>query len=231
MATEKNHKNHISPPQELHDFRKTALWRIFRIMAEFVEGFNLLADLEKTVTFFGSARFAPNNLYYKQARDLGYKLGKAGFTIVTGGGPGIMEAANRGAFESGASSVGANIELPFEQRANKYLTKGIGFNYFFTRKVIMAYSAQAYVFFPGGYGTLDEFFELITLIQTNKITRIPIICVNKDFWTPIINMMEKNLFKKHKAIDEHDLKIPIITDDINEAFQIIRKTKSRRKSY
>ncbi len=230
MNDQKN-KNHITPPQEIHDFRKTALWRIFRIMAEFVEGFNILADLKKGITFFGSARVGPQNFHYKQARKLAYMLGKAGFTIITGGGPGIMEAANHGAQEAGAISVGMNIELPFEQRANKYITKGIGFNYFFTRKVIMAYSAQAYVFFPGGYGTLDEFFELITLIQTNKITRIPIICVDKDFWQPIIESMREILVKKHHMIDEHDLEIPILADNIDEAFRIIKKTKIRRRSY
>lgn len=224
-------KNNLIPPQEFPDIRKSVLWRIFRIMAEFVEGFDLLADLQKAVTFFGSARTKPEDHHYGEARKLAFMLGKAGFATLTGGGPGIMEAANQGAMESGADSVGMNIELPFEQRANNYLTKGLGFNYFFTRKVIMAYSAQAYVFFPGGYGTLDEFFELITLIQTRKITPIPIVCIDGDFWHPIINNLKNIMVEKYKTIDAIDLDIPIIVDDIKEAFEIIKKTKPRRRVY
>ncbi len=216
------------PSAKKKDFRQTAQWRIFRIMAEFIEGFQFLVDFKKTVTFFGSARFPENNPDYKRAQKLAYLLGKAGFTIITGGGPGIMEAANKGAHEAKTHSVGLNIQLPYEQRINKYIKKGIGFHYFFTRKVILSYSAQAYVYFPGGFGTLDEFFEIITLIQTKKITqRIPVICVGKKYWTPILKWINTDVYGKFKAIDKEDEKIYTMVDSPEEAFKIIKASKKR----
>ena len=212
------------------DFRESVLWRIFRIMAEFVDGFQFLADLNKTVTFFGSARFTSDVEAYKEARRLAYLLGKDGFSIITGGGPGIMEAANRGAFEADAQSIGLNIQLvPTEQRINDYVKKGLGFHYFFTRKVMLAFASQAYVFFPGGFGTLDEMSEIVTLIQTNKISRdIPVVLVGKEFWEPAIKWFKEIMYDKYKAIDEGDMKLYTLVDSADEAFEIVRKSTGRR---
>lgn len=192
-------------------------------MSEFVDGFQFLADFDKEVTFFGSARFDESDEHYQEAQKLGRMLGKAGYTVMTGGGPGIMEAANRGAYEAGGESIGLNIQLPFEQRTNPYVKKGIGFHYFFTRKVMLSTSAEAYVYFPGGYGTLDEFYEVITLIQTKKMQVIPVICVGKDFWGPLEKFMSNIMLKKHKAIDEADLRLFTIVDSAEEAFKIIKR--------
>lgn len=209
------------------DFRGEFSWRIFRIMAEFIEGFQFLADLKKEVTIFGSARFKENDQYYKEARKLGRLLGEAGYTIITGGGPGIMEAGNRGASEVNAPSIGLNIQLPREQRTNKYVKKGIGFYYFFTRKVMLSASAQAYVFFPGGFGTVDEFMELTVLIQTQKMEPIPIVLVGLDFWSGLLKWIEKKMLKKYNVIIRDDLKIYTLVDSAEEAYTIIAKTKER----
>ncbi|MBI2099465.1 TIGR00730 family Rossman fold protein [Candidatus Uhrbacteria bacterium] len=223
--------NAIKPPNQIYsirrDFRTEFSWRIFRIMAEFIEGFQFLADLKKEVTFFGSARFNQGNLHYRQALKLGRMLGKDGYTIVTGGGPGIMEAGNRGANESGAESVGLNIQLQREQRINKYVKKGIGFYYFFTRKVMLSASAQAYVFFPGGFGTIDEFFELVMLIQTKKMEPIPIVLIGRDFWAGLISWIDEKAYKKHHCISKDDRRIYTLVDTPEEAYAIITKTKER----
>lgn len=232
----KNRKKYLLPASKLpsepiKDFRETAQWRIFRIMAEFVEGFQFLADLGPAVSFFGSARTSPASVDYKEARQLAYLLGKAGFTIITGGGPGIMEAGNKGAYEADAPSVGINIQLPMEQRINDYVTKSEGFYYFFTRKVMLSFCSQAYVYFPGGFGTLDEFFELVTLIQTKKIPPIPIICVGKEFWQPFVDWVKKEMYEKFKAIDKEDMDIYQVVDSAEEAFEIIQKTKPRKNKF
>src|SRR3989338_223708 len=182
------------------DFSENANWRIFRIMAEFVEGFEFLYPLRREVTILGSARFNENSPWYEEAQKLGRLLGKADFTVVTGGGGGIMEAANRGAYEAEGESVGLDVELPTEQRRNPYVKKGIGFHYFFTRKVMLSASAQAYVFFPGGFGTLDEFFEMVTLVQTEKMERVPIVCVGADFWSPLDKWIREMLLGKFNTI-------------------------------
>lgn len=210
------------------DYKENPSWRIFRIMSEFVDGFQFLAELKKEVTFFGSARFHSNNKYYKEAEALARRLGKAKYTVITGGGPGIMEAGNKGASEAKGESIGLNIQLPYEQRINQYVKKGIGFHYFFTRKVMLSASAQAYIFFPGGFGTLDEFFEMITLIQTGKMERIPVILIGKDFWQPLLSWIDKELYNKHKTIDKKDLKIYQVADTAKEAFKIIKKAKERK---
>lgn len=223
-------------PQEKHkdDFRESFHWRVFRIMAEFIEGFQFLADFKKTVTFFGSARFDENQKWYKQAQELAARLAKEGFAIVTGGGPGIMEAANRGACDAGNGqrSIGLNIQLPEEQRVNPYVKKGLGFHYFFTRKVMLSYAAQAYVFFPGGFGTLDEFFELTTLIQTKKINKkIPVILVGADFWNPLLSWIRTDVYGKYGAIDEEDMDIYKVVDTVDKAFDIVKHSKERLDIY
>ena len=166
-------------------------WRIFRIMAEFVDGFEFLSKSSREITVFGSARLKQKTHWCEEAEAFGTLAAKGGFTIITGGGPGIMEAANKGAFEAGGHSIGLNIELPLEQRANGYLTRGKGFHYFFTRKVMLSASAQAYVFFPGGFGTLDELFEMLVLIQTKKAQRVPVVVIGHAFWTPLLEWLKR----------------------------------------
>jgi len=202
-------------------------WRVFRIMAELVEGFQLLTQISREVTVYGSARTHPQSHWYKEAEALGRMLGKHGFTVVTGGGPGIMEAANKGCFESGGASVGLNIQLPHEQRLNKYTTLSRGFHYFFTRKVMMAAASQAYVFFPGGFGTMDEMFEMVTLVQTGKSSKMPIILVGKEFWAPLIAWLETTVYGTHDAIDAADLRIFTVVDTAKEAFAIVAKAPDR----
>ncbi len=209
------------------DFRSGASWRIFRIMAEFIEGFEFLADLKNEVTFFGSARTSPSHRCYKEARKLAKMLGEAGFTIITGGGPGIMEAGNRGATEAGAQSVGLNIQLPKEQRINPFVKKFKGFYYFFTRKVMLSASAQAYVFFPGGFGTLDELFELIMLIQTKKMMRLPLVRVGKEYWNGLFRWVRQAAVTEN-YLDEDDLSIFTIVNSAEEAFDIVKRSKERK---
>lgn len=202
-------------------------WRIFRIMAEFVEGFQFLSEFKREVTIFGSARTPETDRWYQEARKLGHMLGECGFTVITGGGPGIMEAANRGAFEASGASVGLNIQLPREQRANPYLTRGRGFHYFFTRKVMLAASAQAYVFFPGGFGTLDEFFEMVVLIQTGKAQKIPIVCVGKDFWDPLVKFADNVMRKKFGTVDATEMEYFTVVDTAKEVFKIVETSTER----
>ena len=202
-------------------------WRIFRIMAEFVEGFQFLSEFSREVTIFGSARFKPSSPWYKEARKLGNLLADCGFTVITGGGPGIMEAANRGATERGGQSVGLNIQLPMEQRINPYVKRGRGFHYFFTRKVMLAASAQAYVYFPGGFGTLDEMFEMVTLIQTGKMQKIPVVLVGRSFWDPMMDWVKKTLLENEKTISAKDLEIIRVVDSAEEAFKLIENSLDR----
>lgn len=216
------------PVDKPFNFAEDANWRIFRIMAEFIEGFEFLAPLRKEITFFGSARLPEDSYWYKQSQNLGRLLGKAGFSVITGGGPGIMEAGNRGAFEAGAESIGLDIELPTEQRRNPYVKRGIGFHYFFVRKVMLSASAQAYVFFPGGFGTMDEFFEMVTLIQTKKMEPVPVICMGKDFWDPLDSWMRKVVLEKFEAISPEDTSIYSIVNSAEEAFDILKRTKERK---
>ncbi|MBI4674384.1 MAG: TIGR00730 family Rossman fold protein [Chloroflexi bacterium] len=197
-------------------------WRVFRIMSEFVDGFEFLSQLERTVTFFGSARLREDNVSYQQARDLSYRLSQHGFTIVTGGGPGIMEAGNRGAAEAGGKSVGLNIELPLEQEFNPYVKQGIGFHYFMSRKFMLDYSALAYVFFPGGFGTLDELFTISTLIQTGKADRaVPVVLIGREFWTPLLDWIQYAHVGAWHTVSPNDFRIWQVTDDLDEAVQMI----------
>ncbi|MAF80635.1 TIGR00730 family Rossman fold protein [bacterium] len=210
------------------DFAENPNWRIFRIMGEFVAGFEFLAPLRKEVTFFGSARLPETSPWYKEAQKLGTLLAKNGFTVITGGGPGIMEAGNRGAYEGDGESVGLDIELPMEQRRNPYVKRAMGFHYFFTRKVMMSASAQAYLFFPGGFGTLDEFFEIITLIQTEKMERVPAVCVGKEFWQPGHDWIRQTMLDKYETVSPEDLDLYHLVDTAEEAFDIIKTSKERK---
>ncbi len=215
-------------PAEQEDFTENITWRIFRIMSEFVEGFDFLARLQHEVTFFGSARVSSASPFYRVAKELGALCGKNGYTVITGGGPGIMEAANWGAFESGGESVGLDISLPMEQRRNQYVKRAMGFHYFFTRKVMLSASAQAYVFFPGGFGTLDELFEVVTLIQTGKMSNeVPVVLVGRAFWGPLMDWITTFQWQQHRFIEREDISLFHIVDTAEEAFAIIKKTKER----
>jgi uncharacterized protein (TIGR00730 family) len=198
-------------------------WRIFRIMSEFVNGFNILRKYSTAATFFGSARLTPQDPTYKAAELLSAKLAKKGYAIITGGGPGIMEAANVGAFKVGGKSVGLNIQLPIEQKLNPYVTESESFSFFFSRKVMLSFASEVYVYFPGGYGTLDEFMEILTLVQTNKMTKIPVILYGKDFWAPLIEFFEKHLLKKYKTIRKEDLDLFYVADSVDDAYDYIIK--------
>ena len=200
-------------------------WQIFKIMSEFVEGFETMSKIGPCVSVFGSARTKPDNEYYKQAEEIGYLLTQKGYGVITGGGPGIMEAANKGANRGDGKSVGLNIELPFEQSANHYIDndKLINFDYFFVRKVMFVKYAQGFIVLPGGVGTLDELFEAITLIQTNKIGKFPIVLVGKTYWDGLIDWIKVVLLDKEKNISKKDLKLINIVDTPVEAVEIIEK--------
>ncbi|MFH0805299.1 MAG: TIGR00730 family Rossman fold protein [Patescibacteria group bacterium] len=215
--------------KERNDFKESVQWRIFRIMAEFVDGFEFLSNFKKSVTFFGSARILSSDPYYQEAKKLAKMLADEDFAVVSGGGPGIMEAANRGAYESKkGDSVGLNIQLKYEQRINNYIKKAMGFHYFFTRKVMLSYSAQAYVFFPGGFGTLDEFFEILTLIQTEKMPQyIPIVCVGSSYWKSFFEWLEETVYQHNRFIDKKDEDFYHLVDSAEDAFEIIKKSKIR----
>ena len=198
-------------------------WRVFRIMSEFVQGFELLRKYGLAATFWGSARLKPNDPYYKAAEELAAKLAKKGFAIVSGGGPGIMEASNVGAFKVGGHSIGLNIVLPFEQKLNPYTTESLDFDFFFSRKVMLTFASEVYVYFPGGFGTMDEFFEIITLIQTKKIEKIPVVLYGKDFWEPLLRFFEKDMLKKFKTISKEDLELFHVVDSVDDAYKYILK--------
>src|SRR5438105_12630587 len=186
-------------------------WRIFRIMAEFVEGFETMSRVGSAVTIFGSARTKPRDRYYKAAEETARLLANDGFGVITGGGPGIMEAANKGAFEAGGVSVGCNITLPHEQEANRYQQITLDFHYFYARKVMFVKYAAAFICFPGGYGTLDEFFETITLIQTLKIQPFPIILFGSEYWSGLADWMARTL--PPRSVDSEDMDIFRVADD------------------
>ena len=202
-------------------FIKEDPWRILRIMAEFVDSFEKLSRLRPAVTIFGSARMPRKNLYYKAAVTLGRELARRDLAIITGGGPGIMAAANQGAAQAGGTSVGLNIELPHEQAGNPYANVPINFHYFFARKVCFAKYSIAFVFLPGGFGTMDEFFEVATLVQTRRIPQFPLILFGKKFWTEATRWMKKQMREENHFIGPDDLKLFTITDDPQEAVRVI----------
>lgn len=202
------------------DWVHTDPWRVMRIQGEFVVGFDALAEMPKAVTVFGSARTEPHSPEYRLGEELGVALVRAGYAVITGGGPGAMEAANRGASESGGYSVGLGIELPFEQRLNHWVDLGINFRYFFVRKTMFVKYAQAFVCLPGGFGTLDELFEALTLVQTRKVTAFPIILLGVDYWSGLIDWIRNTMLAEGK-ISESDLDLIHCTDSVAEAVDII----------
>jgi hypothetical protein len=221
-----------APDDGSSDFIHNPTWRVFRIMSEFVEGFTFLASIQRSVTIFGSARLPEGTHYYQLARMLGRRLAIQGFTVVTGGGPGIMQAGNQGAVEGGGESVGLNIQLPREQGTNPYVRQGASFHYFFSRKVMLDFSAEAYVFFPGGFGTLDEFFELVTLLQTDKMDRVvPIVLIGREFWEPLIAWMETVMVQRMRTVAPEDLHLWQLTDDLDEAMRIIEEGVRQRTEH
>ena len=204
------HRAHIK------DTERSNEWSVLRIMSDFVKGFDELKDLGPSVTFFGSARFTPDNIYCQDATKLANILGNKGYSIITGGSAGIMEAANKGAFEANkAESIGLNINLPHEQRENRYTTKSLSFDYFFVRKVMLIKYSLAYVIFPGGFGTLDELFEALTLTQTGKITKISIFLYGKSYWEKLYDFIQTTMVEHH-TINKCDVELIIMSDDVDE---------------
>jgi uncharacterized protein (TIGR00730 family) len=205
---------------EPHDFAAEETWRIFRIMAEFVEGFETLSEVGPAVSIFGSARTPESDHYYGVAREVGRRFVEAGYGVITGGGPGIMEAANRGADEAGGESVGLNIVLPFEQKPNPYIKRLINFHYFFARKVMFAKYSKAFVACPGGFGTLDEFFEITTLVQTWRMKSIPIILICPDFWDGLLDWIRGTVLGAGNVSPE-DLQLYQVTDSAEAVVSMV----------
>ena len=202
-----------------------------QILKELKEGLNAISSYPKSVTIFGSARLAPGSKYYELTRKLAGEISKIGYAVITGGGPGIMQAGNQGTLEAVGSSIGFNIELPFEQSINPYVTHGVNFHYFFTRKLAMNFSGEAYICMPGGFGTLDEFFQILTLVQTKKVQKVPIILFGKKFWNPILKYSQNTLLKEFGTISKSDLDLFKVTDDIDEVLKIVKKAKPRQEYY
>jgi uncharacterized protein (TIGR00730 family) len=235
-----DNENKPFPPQATQDeqlletpkhdeFAHTDTWRVFRIMGEFVEGFDDLATVTRGVSIFGSARTPRDHPQYKAAQETAALLARAGFAVITGGGPGIMEAANRGAFEAGGLSIGCNIELPFEQKGNPYQTRSLTFKYFFVRKTMFVKYSTAFIIFPGGFGTLDELFEALTLIQTRKIRNFPVIMFGKAYWSGMIEWLKGPMMEEGKIL-ESDLKLLYLTDSPAEVAEVVTRSQdSMRK--
>ena len=207
------------------EFTHTDPWRVFRIMGEFVEGFDELATLSRGIAIFGSARTKPDSPEYQAAQETGALFAAQGYAVITGGGPGIMEAANRGAFEAGGLSIGCNIELPFEQRANAYQTLSLTFKYFFVRKMMFVKYSLGFVIFPGGFGTFDELFEALTLIQTKKIRNFPVVLFGSRYWGAMLDWLREEVLSGGK-IAEHDLDLFHITDSPAEVVEIVTRSQS-----
>lgn len=219
-----DHRIHDKLKQkDWNEIRTNDSWAIFKIMAEFVNGYESMARIGPCVSIFGSARTKPDDKYYVLAEKIAYNISKAGYGIITGGGPGIMEAGNKGAHEGGGTSVGLNIELPFEQHFNPFIDKdkNLNFDYFFVRKVMFVKYAQGFVVMPGGFGTLDELFEAITLIQTKKIGKFPIILVGTEFWAGLIDWIQKVLIEKEKTVSPEDMLLFKIVDTAEEVVEVL----------
>ena len=213
------------PPQQL--FLKSDSWRVLRIMGEFVWGFDNLADVIDGVTIFGSARIRPGDPHYDKAVETARLLAQAGIPVITGGGPGVMEAANRGALAGGGLSIGCNIELPFEQGSNAYLTRSLNFKFFFVRKTMFVKYATAFIVFPGGYGTLDELFEALTLIQTGKVKHFPVILFGREYWSGLTAWLTDTVAAERK-IDPSDLHLFKVTDDPEEAAALVIEARAEK---
>ena len=207
--------------------RRQELWTTIKVFAEFIRGFRQLHFIGPCVTVFGSARFEEGHPYYEMARAVGANLAREGYGVMTGGGPGIMEAANRGARDEGGLSLGSNIELPLEQVPNPYLDRFVEFNYFFVRKVMLVKYSSAFIVLPGGFGTLDEVFETIVLIQTGKIERFPIVLMGEDFWNPMREFIESSLISQ-ATISPEDLDLMTVTDDPKEAVEAVASADAKR---
>jgi uncharacterized protein (TIGR00730 family) len=211
------------------DWVHTDPWRVLRIQSEFVEGFGLLAEMPRAVSVFGSARTPRDHPHYQAGVAIGAALARAGYAVITGGGPGAMEAANRGASEAGGLSVGLGIELPFEQDLNEWVDVGIAFRYFFVRKTMFVKYAQAFVILPGGFGTLDELFEALTLVQTRKVTRFPVILFGTEYWSGLLTWIRTTLAGTG-TINAADLDLITVTDDIGEVLAVVQAADSARRS-
>ena len=218
--------SYLLDTKEFKDFTHTDPWRVLRIQSEFVEGFGTLADLGPAVSVFGSARVVRDTERYKQAQEIGRRLVEAGFAVITGGGPGAMEAANKGAFEAGGTSVGLGIELPFETGMNEWVDVGINFRYFFARKTMFVKYSQGFIVLPGGFGTLDELFEALTLVQTEKVTSFPIILVGSAYWGPLMDWIRTTLVGEG-TISPSDVGLIRITDDPAEAVRIVAEGSAK----
>ncbi len=220
---EKYRRKKILKTKDWTELHAQSSWRMFKIMAEFVDGYESMERIGPCVSIYGSARTKPEHKSYKLAEEIAAKLVQDGFGIITGGGPGIMEAGNKGAFKVGGKSVGLNIQLPYEQYANQYVDrdKMLNFKYFFVRKVMLVKYAQAFVFMPGGFGTLDELFEVLTLIQTHKIERVPVIMVGKLYWKGLLDWINKIMLSKENNIHPEDMDLIFITDDPDEVVKHI----------
>lgn len=214
--------------RDWNEIKSADSWAVFKIMAEFVEGFEKMAKIGPCVSIFGSARTKPDNPYYQVAEEIAFKLVKHGYGVITGGGPGIMEAGNKGAKSAGGKSVGLNIELPFEQRPNAYVDtdKSIDFDFFFVRKVMFVKYSQGFIVMPGGFGTLDELFEALTLIQTHKIGRFPIVLVGKAFWSGLLDWVKVTMLAE-KNINAEDLHLINVVDTADEAVKVIDEFYSK----
>ena len=225
-----NRQKRGTAPITIAELKKIIEKRMSVTTDEFKKGYKLIEKYPRSVSILGSARFKEDNKYYQMARNLGYRIAKElKYAVVTGGGPGIMEAANRGAYEARGRSIGFTIKLPKEQTVNKYVTEFVEFEYFFSRKTLLYFSAESYIYFPGGFGTLDEFFEIITLIQTEKIPRTPVILVGKKFWGPLLLLIKEELLEENETINQEDTNIYKIVDSEDEILEIIKNAPFRQE--
>jgi len=219
-----------SAPLTIDELSQLIINRLYTANDEFIRGYELIKKYPRSVSILGSARFKPDNIYYKQAESLAARIVRElNYAVVTGAGPGIMEAANKGAFQAGGKSLGFAIKLPNEQKVNDYLTEYVEFEYFFSRKTLLFFSAETYIYYPGGFGTMDELFEILTLIQTKEIPRVPVILVGREFWTPLLKLIDDTLYHEANTINLEDQSIYKIVDNEEEIIEIIRNAPFRQE--